>query len=705
MAVYWLDPFLEATTQGNGTTDTSTKDGSYAAPFSINDFWGTSSSFKVETINGTTLSDGDEVRFKGLPFSTLFESKGNVYYSETIFYSPGKGTLKPVTGNSSFDATISTSKSSVFAFQNSDISSYLPNWSHPLFFAAADTSNSTQLQNGIGVFLWGVLKEQLSYTSASSTGMEVFRMKDTYANPITMGTGYGYWFSMANEVKLTAGWTSTTAQDGYSIVEPYNETNYRYLYLNYSSTSKTHFDLERCILGYASRSSSGRYNNLTYYGMYYSGANTLNHVLPTFSSGHQRGSNWYMDDTVGSTTKINVFGETYYARSSESNFYFYGGKGNAIIPNLIIQGKFVLRGPFGQDTTPISSLKFGNVYCTSSDDDDNVNRICEIQDRAAYNYTGGTITYLQNSCYFMHSEGTSDRSPILLQVDPKEKINEVYETGLKKPGIAPFANLTADTSQTDAIYGPHSTGSAADVEYLGQTRTLNTSNEWTVPALSRNVNTPISYASFEKLICNSNNYRTTAHNIIAFTSTALGANDAPKYAIWSFEHNDYDGKPISIISDPYTSGDSYGVLLYNDTVSSTAVLVGQWSGTTGGASNYAWIPLELSVPSYTAGSDNLRVTVSAAYSNGGSGSQQNIKLKAHHRDSTQTDNFRVYTSSNIGTLSSDVTSPTTGTLNLTNVPASGQDDITSVIVGIQLQFSANTNIQKFYITNVAIETY
>ena len=158
MAVYWLDPFLEATTQGNGTTDTSTKDGSYAAPFSINDFWGTSSSFKVETINGTTLSDGDEVRFKGLPFSTLFESKGNVYYSETIFYSPGKGTLKPVTGNSSFDATISTSKSSVFAFQNSDISSYLPNWSHPLFFAAADTSNSTQLQNGIGVFLWGVLK-------------------------------------------------------------------------------------------------------------------------------------------------------------------------------------------------------------------------------------------------------------------------------------------------------------------------------------------------------------------------------------------------------------------------------------------------------------------------------------------------------------------------------------------------------------------
>ena len=153
MAVYWLDPFLEATTQGNGTTDTSTKDGSYAAPFSIEDFKNSGSNNTITTINGTTLSNGDEVRFKGLPFSTLFESKGNVYYSETIFYSPGKGTLKPITGNSSFDATISTSKSSVFAFQNSDISSYLPGWSHPLFFAATYESDSSNLYNGLGVFL------------------------------------------------------------------------------------------------------------------------------------------------------------------------------------------------------------------------------------------------------------------------------------------------------------------------------------------------------------------------------------------------------------------------------------------------------------------------------------------------------------------------------------------------------------------------
>jgi hypothetical protein len=176
--------------------------------------------------------------------------------------------------------------------------------------------------------------------------------------------------------------------------------------------------------------------------------------------------------------------------------------------------------------------------------------------------------------------------------------------------------------------------------------------------------------------------------------------------IWSAEHNDYDGNPLSLIGDPYTAGNSYGVLLYNDVANSQSALVAQWSGTTGGASSHAYIPLDLPVPSYNAGSDNLRVTVSAAYSNGGSGGQEKIRLQAHHRDSTQTNKFRFYDSSADTTISSsDASSPTTATLNLTNVPTSGQDNITNVIVGIKLQFASNTNIQKFYITNAAIETY
>ena len=147
--------------------------------------------------------------------------------------------------------------------------------------------------------------------------------------------------------------------------------------------------------------------------------------------------------------------------------------------------------------------------------------------------------------------------------------------------------------------------------------------------------------------------------------------------------------------------------MYNDTVSSTNVLVGQWAGTTGGASTQSWIPLELSVPSYTAGSSNLRVTVSAAYADGSSNSASgSILLRAWHRDTTQSGNFRVYSSSDTTIAAGgNPASPTTVNLNLTNVPASSQEDITSVIVGIRLNFSSNTNIQKYYITNAAIETY
>ena len=191
------------------------------------------------------------------------------------------------------------------------------------------------------------------------------------------------------------------------------------------------------------------------------------------------------------------------------------------------------------------------------------------------------------------------------------------------------------------------------------------------------------------------------------TNSAASATGAPNYMIWSAEHNDYDGKPISLISDPYTAGISYAALMYNDVVSSANVLVGQWSGTTGGASNQAWIPLVLSAPSYTAGVDNLRVTVSSAYADGASNSAAGyILLRAWHRDTTQSDNFRVYSSSATSiSAGGDTTSPTTVTLNLSNVPASGQEDITSVIVGIRLDFTSNTNIQKYYITNAAIEIY
>ena len=703
MTTRWIDPFLEATTQGNGTTDTSTRNGTYAAPFSISDFYFTSST-AGDNLNSVTLSDGDELRIKGLPFTTLFESYGNVYTDTNSNGGDGKPKLLPVNGNSN-DFTISTSKSSLFAFQNSDIANFLPNWTHPLFFAAFYTGTSTQLECCLGgPFVLAVIKLQLGYDAATDTGIEVFRLKDTYANIKDLGSSRRYWGIFNKEVTVSAGGTSETAQEGYSTLDYYHTSNYQYSYWAYSS-NKTVWNAERLVSCHAPRASGG-YNNNLYLYFNQNTYNASTHVTPMFVQAAGRGNSYHGADYLNgdSTTFPLIAGndDSVYSNMSLDSQSYRTATRTTIYKNIIIGGY-----PRINSNHVNNDLKFGNMYNRASRNtnatDGSYNR--QLDENSSSNVRGKKVTFLQNSVYFSISNDSSKEN-ILFPVETNLDYNGItgsitYESGLKKPGIAPLNNLPVSST-----YGPTRGGTLAQARAFKETKDVSANNDWFALALTREGQNPIVYGSLGKLTCNSADFRTTAHNITYNTKTALSATAAPEYVIWSGEHNDYDGKPLSLITDPYTAGTSYASLLYNDVISSVGVLVGQWAGTTGGASNDAYIPLELAVPSYTAGSDNLRVTVSAAYSNGGGhGAQQKIKIKAHHRDTTQSDNFRVYTSGDTTISSSDPASPTTATLYLTNVQTSGQERITSVIVGIKLQFANNTNIQKFYISNAAIETY
>ena len=589
MTTYWLDPFLEASTQGNGTTDTSTKNGTYAAPFSLLNI---ETSAKLTTVNGVTLSNGDELRLKGLPFTTLFESKGNVY-SYSTSQTTSLHALRPVTGHSSFDATISNSTSSLFAFQNSDITSFLPNHPHPAFFAGWYTSSSTELVTNISRFMYAVVRLQLQYTSASSTGIEVFRLKDTYANPQNHGSSTSYYFAFTNKVKVTAGWTSETAQEGYSIIEDFHTSSYRYTYLNYSTTSKTDFDCERLVFCNIARGSGGLQGKLDFRIDFsdYSGE-ARDYVAPMFVTGTGRQDEYYIGIYPGDTTVY-----PYIAGSGDSYFDYVRlrlddktATRTATFKNLLPTGY-----TYVYETDPSCTLKIGNMY-SHSYNIDGVNR-------PFYEYLDETfnVTFLQNSVYYLTNYSSSADNAVLAP-DPTYAGTVTYESGLKKPGIAPLDNLDFSGN---SIYGPDSAGAFSSLALFKETREISSSNEWFVAQITRDGSNPIQYLSLGKLVCNGNNFRTTAHNIQITTGTASNSTDAPKYLICSGEHNDYDGIPISLLGDPYTAGASYATLMYNDTVSSTNVLVGQWAGTTGGASTQSWIPLELSVPSYTAGSSNL----------------------------------------------------------------------------------------------------
>lgn len=65
MTVYWVDPYIDCNNGGiHGTTSSTTRSGTYSAPWGLYDIMQTSNS-AVSTVNGTTLVHGDEIRLKG----------------------------------------------------------------------------------------------------------------------------------------------------------------------------------------------------------------------------------------------------------------------------------------------------------------------------------------------------------------------------------------------------------------------------------------------------------------------------------------------------------------------------------------------------------------------------------------------------------------------------------------------------------------
>lgn len=698
MTVYWADPFLEATTQGNGTTDTTTRDGTYAAPFSMHTDLIQTSTTSVGSVNGVTLSDNDEVRLKGLSFSDLFASEGNVYESAGSDATAIKiyGTLAPVTGNSTADfsaAGSATNVSQIYAFQNSDISSFMNGWTHPLFFSARNTSTTSALNHHIMPFVWAVVYAQLGYSSASDTGIEVFRLKDTYANRYSFNS-YRYAFNFTSDVKISAGWTSETVQDGYSILEGMATTSFERLYIGAgSSTTDTYFDLGRLIVHAGTNQSGYNYVRIhtdfnpstnggtgiltapmllssEYYGPDISSAKPpdVQTNFPLISGcGYQ--SSGYMPFTGTNDAELQVFENLIGADPLRASSH-YPGATSIKVGNLYGRG----------DVGPDGFIRFGDANIQ----DDNIG--CE---------------FISDSVYYIHERNGEGNISLSLSANG----SNTYGTNLKNPGVSPLDSSAFDTDSSD--HGPHFGpvfNNGEDI-FLSE-KTINTSNNWFDAVFTREGERPIEYDSIGKFT-SSSDFRTAAHNIGYLTGTAASATGAPRYHIISGEHNTHDGIPVSLLNDPYTAGVSYASLMYNDTVSSTNVLVGQWAGTTGGSSSQAWIPLELSVPSYTAASDSLRAKVTVAYADGASDTADgSVLLRAWHRDTTQSTNFRVYSSSaTTVTAGGDPTSTTEVTLNLSNVATSGQDDITSVLLGIRLDFTDNTNIQKYYIVSAEIETY
>ena len=691
MTIYWCDPYLESSSHGNGTTDTSSKLGTYAAPISIDDLIFTSN--QNPTINGTALSDGDEIRIKGLPFSTLFDLTGNMYTGSGGLY------LHAVSGNT-HNYTLNQSKSQVFAMPSSVASASLGNWSDPIFFPSyTGYQNSTTISPyGMRHYVEGLQKGFTSTYGNSSVGMPIYRLKDAYDHSFTI-SGQRRMFttgSLARQITYSAGWTSTTAQDGWSILVMGATNLYQSLYIG-DSYGKSILDCKRLVFiqaGYGSNSTRG--SDVFYYHVY-------TRYNPSVSPFQQ-------EITVAGLFGAGQFYVYNGSRLSVNNFGHYNGRsiytydaGSRCTMNVALVGNQIYCYP----NSSTSVVEFGDYYSYGyfASNKGGIHF-------SAANYPTAVLRFNNNSVYHYAQYAYNKFFPLAGWDGTRYHANTEYGTNLQRPFVGKLANW----SQSQSNYNAPTLGATSGngFTFAKNNIKLTGANWWETTLTNGDSNHPINVGSIGLLECSGSNPQTTNPEInILVNDNHPVLTDVERFSMFACESNDYDGKPMLILWA--NEWPTYGTIIkahlaWNQTIGGTDVLTikhnrdAQSSG-----SQAATLPLELQVPNYTQGTDNLRLRMTVAYqtSNNSNAFSKGVAVRTHFRDSTSTGNTRTKAVTYTGTdTTHTVSSPLTILHTLDNLPASGQQKITSVVVGLNFDFyPVTTYDQYWHLISASIETY
>lgn len=246
MAVYWLDPHIgETYDQGSpvartgihGTTDTTTRNGSYAAPFTMADFTATDSS--TLTAGAAALSSGDELRIKGLSLADYTYDLTNTVASQDfdaswyyrIKLTKGDSSiLEPFKGYSSTYRPVLWTSVAGFGGDSGPLPcDYM--YDHDSNFYSYNSSTTWTPGHGYTAlgFVQNKTDLKLLKTDTYHVNYHKFNGSQTYSI---------YLFSrIPAGVTITAGWTSATIKDGYTFLmfDPY--TSQAYVYVNQSNNN------------------------------------------------------------------------------------------------------------------------------------------------------------------------------------------------------------------------------------------------------------------------------------------------------------------------------------------------------------------------------------------------------------------------------------------------------------------------------------
>jgi hypothetical protein len=722
MAIYWIDPYLEATTQGNGTTTTSNQDGSYSAPWSwveADVMQNNNNPTNITSIDGNTLNDDDEIRIKGLPFNTLFEDLGEVYFTSTSY---NNGNIKPTSSNTTMATNFDTT-SKIFAYDSTFSGYFMPDaaGTQNIFFT---TFNGTNTAASLATPWQGTHERfyfQCGFDSSSggtATGGYNYptlkQLKSEYLNNIafnTTGTGeYNYFLNiLQTRIKISSGWTSETTRGGLSILK-WSNSGYFYRNNNFFGASfpsdsgvntELHIDCPELLLftedfGYtrvgvnchtnstatATASVGGHfgYGYFCHWGLGYFNDNINKSYIV-----HQvqaRYNNFYYgnyQNSQGGATKCTA--TVYFSQTNDFSRHY-----NNRVSGINLQIGTVLG--FQQDTDPNALGFFRMMYAAGGS--------------SGWLNNFESITCLPSSCYtvsywnnyystanqslapYTHAEGIHLEIPVTVPQAP----DTVYRAEVAG---SPLQN---HTSMAYAGGHPPRKGSP-----LGTTSAIASftaplsGNRWFDPALDIPRTHLLNNISCGVLKCGGNDYRTSTIDLATINGYGTSNN------LYVFESNDYDDKPI-IILPPYQYNTP--ALLYNDTISSVDCLVIKHPRVSNGNAFFGF-PFVLNFPDDYDGTGQLRVTVACAKNSTAINSPQTLRI--YWRDGGADSGHEDYAQG--GTINStDITSPANVSTDFT--PASGTDTSpfpTSAFCMFEARFPTSTTADlKIYITNISIET-
>lgn len=226
MAVYWVDPYIEASVGGiHGTTDTVSRSGTYAAPWALSDMYATA---YAGNTNLSGLSDGDEIRFKGLSLSSYLIDAGSDWYPDSTNISKAStlnsATLSAISswGNTGLVVMYDTTATNKFTVADSD-------GNKPLVFTTVYVSSTSSPSNAFlsstaphGILHTGPLRAE--GTSSANAALQMYLVDPQYYVTSTI-TGNQFFCQFSNiGIKVTDGWTSSTTRDGYTILPIYRSS-------------------------------------------------------------------------------------------------------------------------------------------------------------------------------------------------------------------------------------------------------------------------------------------------------------------------------------------------------------------------------------------------------------------------------------------------------------------------------------------------